>query len=776
MTGGRIISTMKTSQPEHKLYQDEIYHDKVLSPLAVAIIDTPEFQRLEGLKQLGYSYLAYRGATHTRLSHSVGVYFAACTLLRRLVQNHARVFAQDPELPDPSSPETGAPHPGVYLSRKLTVLAPGSGCKLETYEGNQGPWRGMTEVVSAAALLHDIGHVPFGHTLEDEYSGLCQKHDSLASPRLHSMLFDEEHSELARVFAESHDQWLPQLSNSELRKLIYVILSFKERIEDDGSFTSFLELLRKAIENAPKSSATERRLLALQSWHQGFAKDRLFHPFMSDVIANTICADIFDYLARDQRNLGVETRSHQRLLRYFLIRPGSLADKEEGLRLSLLICRHGKGGQRRDVATNILEVMRERYSMAERVFYHHKKAAASAMLVKLWEICDDDAKPRDDDGIYPAPWNLRIRQEEGSPAVGTSPHLVHLSDHDIVEHLGKCKVRPGTEALQAKLHLGLRYRKLYRTLIVVDMDLVRDANKIVSDFVGKLWGKPRDHESFQRARQNRALLEKKLGEAASPGNNNGDHAGNVLIYCPSASMQSKEIDVRVELTGGKVRPLRTEFDQFALHEDIEALRGYYEDLWRMYLFVDSELYKNDEPCLAVIEAFASEYEIPVDQAIRKSRKPQQLMALHVSKKQKLQTSARNAPKERAGRFTEQIEIELRPVEGIRLAARASTSATEQEQFTHTLDGGRVSQSDAEIFRGIIPRLGNSKKSQEFLTGLQDFVRNQGLGSIAAHVSFLRFINETYEHWQAGARKVYSNAQLERWFREHQEGKPFGSKP
>lgn len=55
-----------------KLYQDQLYGTKVLTPLAVAIIDTPEFQRLAGLRQLGFTDVTYRGAQHTRFSHSVG--------------------------------------------------------------------------------------------------------------------------------------------------------------------------------------------------------------------------------------------------------------------------------------------------------------------------------------------------------------------------------------------------------------------------------------------------------------------------------------------------------------------------------------------------------------------------------------------------------------------------------------------------------------------------------------------------------------------------------
>src|SRR5437879_10304060 len=83
---------------EHgKLYQDEIYGAKVLTPLASAIISTPEFQRLAGLRQLGFAELSYRGATHTRFAHSIGTFFLTRTILRRIVQNHERLSLRSEE-------------------------------------------------------------------------------------------------------------------------------------------------------------------------------------------------------------------------------------------------------------------------------------------------------------------------------------------------------------------------------------------------------------------------------------------------------------------------------------------------------------------------------------------------------------------------------------------------------------------------------------------------------------------------------------------------------
>lgn len=79
----------------------------------LSIINTPEFQRLRRIKQLGLSETVYPSATHTRFSHSLGV---------------------------------------MYLAGKL---AKSLGVSNETIRINQ-----------VAGLLHDIGHLPFSHTIE----------------------------------------------------------------------------------------------------------------------------------------------------------------------------------------------------------------------------------------------------------------------------------------------------------------------------------------------------------------------------------------------------------------------------------------------------------------------------------------------------------------------------------------------------------------------------------------------------------------------------------
>ncbi|XP_058638825.1 uncharacterized protein LOC131544542 isoform X1 [Onychostoma macrolepis] len=70
-----------------KIFNDPIYGHIELHPLLVKMIDTPQFQRLRHLKQLGTKYLIYPGATHTRFAHSIGVAYLAGCLVKTLHEN-----------------------------------------------------------------------------------------------------------------------------------------------------------------------------------------------------------------------------------------------------------------------------------------------------------------------------------------------------------------------------------------------------------------------------------------------------------------------------------------------------------------------------------------------------------------------------------------------------------------------------------------------------------------------------------------------------------------
>ncbi|HVF46962.1 MAG TPA: HD domain-containing protein [Pyrinomonadaceae bacterium] len=106
-----------------RIYRDSV-HDIIRvntgtaeGRLIVALIDTPEFQRLRRIRQLGLAYFAYQAAEHSRFSHSLGAFHLAARMIAKLRLGY--------EIPDD-----------------------------------------VQTAVRVAALLHDLGHGPFSHVVE----------------------------------------------------------------------------------------------------------------------------------------------------------------------------------------------------------------------------------------------------------------------------------------------------------------------------------------------------------------------------------------------------------------------------------------------------------------------------------------------------------------------------------------------------------------------------------------------------------------------------------
>ncbi|KAK7915471.1 hypothetical protein WMY93_011232 [Mugilogobius chulae] len=67
-----IKPQLQTPQSQPKVFNDPIHGHMEFEPLLVKIIDTPEFQRLRYIKQLGAAYFVYPGASHNQFEHSLG--------------------------------------------------------------------------------------------------------------------------------------------------------------------------------------------------------------------------------------------------------------------------------------------------------------------------------------------------------------------------------------------------------------------------------------------------------------------------------------------------------------------------------------------------------------------------------------------------------------------------------------------------------------------------------------------------------------------------------
>lgn len=107
-----------------KILKDALHGDIFLSYTDCKLIDTPEIQRLRRISQLGTVQWVYPGAVHTRFEHSVGTAFLALKIARNVLYERG-------EIDDLSSNPS------------------------------------MRNELSAAAIFHDSGHLPFSHCLEE---------------------------------------------------------------------------------------------------------------------------------------------------------------------------------------------------------------------------------------------------------------------------------------------------------------------------------------------------------------------------------------------------------------------------------------------------------------------------------------------------------------------------------------------------------------------------------------------------------------------------------
>jgi HD superfamily phosphohydrolase len=109
-----------THNDHRKIVNDPVYgFIPVGTPLLFKLVEHPYFQRLRRIRQLGLTYLVYPGANHTRFQHSLGAAYLMAETLQSLRGK------------------------GVEITEQETLAA------------------------MAAILLHDIGHGPFSHALEE---------------------------------------------------------------------------------------------------------------------------------------------------------------------------------------------------------------------------------------------------------------------------------------------------------------------------------------------------------------------------------------------------------------------------------------------------------------------------------------------------------------------------------------------------------------------------------------------------------------------------------
>ncbi len=437
------------------ILRDPVHGDIEMTKDELRLVDTAEFQRLRGIKQLGSASLVYPGAVHTRFEHSIGTLHVCEQLLQACNKNAAR---------DPA----GCHRVGDDERRVLRI----------------------------AALLHDVTHIPYGHNIEDQ-TGLLPRHDR--PERFAAMLGDTE------LGAE---------------------------LDRQGLRTTVLSILTGEGPAVP--------------------------PFWRQVVSDTIDADLLDYLRRDAHFTGLELRYDRRVVDYFRV------DRHSQ---QLFVDCEKNGMLREDIVSELLRVLECRYHFSERVYYHHAKIAAGALLSRMVEMA------------------LRAKAL-------TAADLQQLTDEALVWRLGQLDL--GAAAATERLRRFVaRYRR--RALSKRVLVLPYYQNQGVQEELLRTYftpGQPEARCCWEAERE--AEAKAAFGQAI-----------DVMLYCPKRRMQLKEAKTLVRFPGSGARTLPLD----AFVDDIPRLRDLadsYPRMWKLYVFTSLEdkaqRRKLQQMCLAALPA------------------------------------------------------------------------------------------------------------------------------------------------------------------------------
>ena len=435
--------------------RDPVHGDVYLTHEELRVVDTPEFQRLRGVKQLGHAYLVYPGALHTRFDHSIGTVHVA----QRMIDAINLSFELDPA-------------------------------------GSLAVGEEEARVVRLAALLHDVTHLPFGHSIEDQ-DGLFERHDSA-----------------------------------------YRYVRLFERTRPLGKVLDDLGV-REDVFSVLTKPGTEGRRDIPAYWGQ--------------VISGTIAADILDYLARDAYFSGLKLQVDPRVESYFKI------DRASG---NLYIDLAKRQLLREDILSEIVRMLEARYYFSERVYYHHAKVAAGALVARAVDQCVK-ADVLSEEDLYDQTDTSLLDTLDGAAARGG--HALGQGVRDLTDRL--------------------RGRRLYKRACVFP----RYENEAVQEeLVGKYFA--------AGGRNARTEVEERIADLVRFATG---REVKVIVYCPAQRMQLKEARIHVRWPGEDgIQPLSAFAERVPRLGDLEAS---YRNLWKFYVLADTA----DPAVLAKVQEIAT---------------------------------------------------------------------------------------------------------------------------------------------------------------------------
>jgi uncharacterized protein len=279
--------------PGFKVIHDSVHGSVRVDGVFLSLLERPEMQRLHGVHQLGLAHYVFPGANHTRLEHSLGTFHLA-----RQMADALQLPAEDHKM------------------------------------------------VLCAALLHDLGHAPFSHTLEEVI------HDRTGW----------EHADISKALIEGT---VPAYGRGD-EAILGQLPPIAEILEADGVPSREVSELITAshVRDDPG-----QELLAIEGLQAHFGQKN----YLRQIVSGPLDVDQMDYLLRDAYYTGVAhgTIDIDRLLQTVAIFHGDLVINKGGM-----------------VAAEGLLVARA--LMYTSVYFHKTVRIAEMMLCKAVELAPPD--------------------------------------------------------------------------------------------------------------------------------------------------------------------------------------------------------------------------------------------------------------------------------------------------------------------------------------------------------------------------------------------------
>ncbi len=369
------------------------------------------------------------------------------------------------------------------------------------------------------ALLHDVPHVPYGHTLEDELN-ICERHDK---------------------------------NNERFSRFL-------------GPESPMGEIITRELGSNLGPSVLDA-FARIYAWDKNTSLDG--NEFIHDIVSNTVCADLLDYLARDNFfcNLGVPLE--YRFPNFLYLRTHNTQK-----RIFVRLAKHRTKVPRRDTLTDLCRLLETRYLIAERVYFHHAKIASSAMVGRAVYECFRAAELTETD-------------------------LYSHTDDSLIQQLATSKA-----TVASQLGRSIRDRRLHKQLHKyqkAEFDGVQEQDHDLSvlEAVTQTLGRPKNRTEFE---------DRVADEIGAP-------KGSVLVYCPPREMNLKIARMNVIWKGREMEFRK--IDDPIIKPRLDEIISAHEQLWSVWLLVSRTLDEHQERLVA--DAFALEFLTPSDQKTTKQK-------------------------------------------------------------------------------------------------------------------------------------------------------------